>query len=184
MGLSGKHLRIGKRISISLLLCLAIISPGLTQQQEKVNIIIMMADDLGYGDLGCYGQKLIPTPNLDKLAAEGTRFTQFYSGSTVCAPSRCALMTGKDMGHSYIRGNKETPLRESDITIPKLAKKKGYVTGMFGKWGLGLENNSGAPEKQGWDEFLGYLHHRHAHPRWKNIPASHGYHTKYRALHI
>lgn len=163
MRLTCSHYLIGKYIPITLLLCIMVTSGTSAQQGEKVNIIIMMADDLGYGDLGIYGQKLIPTPNLDKLAAEGTKFTQFYSGSTVCAPSRCALMTGKDMGHSYIRGNKETPLRESDITIPKLAKKKGYVTGMFGKWGLGLENNTGSPDKQGWDEFLGYLHHRHAH---------------------
>lgn len=134
-----------------------------TQSNSKPNIIIVLADDLGYGDLGCYGQKIIPTPNLDRMASEGCRFTSFYSGSTVCAPSRCALMTGKDMGHAYIRGNKETPLRDMDITIPRLAKKQGYITGMFGKWGLGLDTNSGAPHKQGWDEFLGYLHHKHAH---------------------
>lgn len=152
-----------KYAALFLLVYFSLCPIAFAQQQDKANIIILMADDLGYGDLGSYGQKLIPTPNLDKMAAEGVRFTQFYSGSTVCAPSRCALMTGKDMGHAYIRGNKETPLRESDITIPKLAKQKGYVTGMFGKWGLGLENNTGSPEKQGWDEFLGYLNHRHAH---------------------
>ena len=151
-----------KKIS-SLLVCLVLVFHSFAQAQQKPNIIIMMSDDLGYGDLGCYGQKLIPTPNLDRMAMEGCRFTDFYSGSTVCAPSRCALMTGMDMGHAYIRGNKETPLRESDITMPKLAKQKGYVTGMFGKWGLGLENNSGSPEKQGWDYFLGYLSHRSAH---------------------
>ncbi|MBK6479390.1 MAG: sulfatase-like hydrolase/transferase [Saprospiraceae bacterium] len=89
------------------------------------------------------------------MAADGCRFTNFYSGSTVCAPSRFALMTGMDMGHAYIRGNKETPLRESTLTLPRMAKKQGYVTGMFGKWGLGHENNSGSPEKQGWDEFIG-----------------------------
>jgi len=144
-------------------LTLVSVSCCFAQAPEKVNIIIILADDLGYGDLGSYGQKLIPTPNLDRLAAEGVRFTQFYSGSTVCAPSRCALMTGKDMGHAYIRGNKETPLEQSDFTMPKLAKKKGYVTGMFGKWGLGHENTEGSPEKQGWDEFLGYLDQRHAH---------------------
>ncbi len=132
-------------------------------EQQKPNIIIFLADDLGYGDLGCYGQKLIPTPQLDKLAKEGIRFTSFYSGSTVCAPSRYALMTGRDMGHAFIRGNKETPIPGSELTIPKIAKKNGYVTGMFGKWGLGLSTNEGSPEKQGWDEFLGYLAHRDAH---------------------
>ena len=151
-----------KKIS-STLLCFALFSHCLAQPQQKPNIIIVLADDLGYGDLGCYGQKLIPTPNLDRMAAEGTRFTNFYSGSTVCAPSRCSLMTGINTGRGYIRGNKETPLRDTDATIPKVAKQKGYTTGMFGKWGLGLANNSGSPEKQGWDYFLGYLSHRSAH---------------------
>ena len=151
------------KISLCLYLILFIHLSSSAQTGSKPNIIIVLVDDMGYGDLGCYGQKIIPTPNLDRMAAEGCRFTSFYSGSTVCAPSRCALMTGKDMGHAYIRGNKETPLRDMDITIPRLAKQKGYSTGMFGKWGLGLDTNSGAPHKQGWDEFLGYLHHRHAH---------------------
>ncbi|MBK5279615.1 MAG: arylsulfatase [Bacteroidia bacterium] len=133
------------------------------KKDARPNIIYIMADDLGYGDLGCYGQKTLLTPNIDKMAKEGVTFTQFYAGSTVCAPSRCALMTGMHMGHSYIRGNKELPLREEDMTLGKLMKQKGYATGMFGKWGLGLEGNSGSPEKQGWDRFLGYLHHRAAH---------------------
>jgi arylsulfatase A-like enzyme len=151
-----------KKITL-IIICLGVFFISPTRAHQKPNIIIVLADDLGYGDLGCYGQKLIQTPNLDRMATEGCRFTNFYSGSTVCAPSRYALMTGKDMGHAYIRGNKETPLRGSDLTIPKLAKQRGYVTGMFGKWGLGLENNSGSPEQQGWDEFLGYLSHRSAH---------------------
>jgi arylsulfatase A-like enzyme len=147
------------------LLILSQISCAFAQKKEvaRPNVIYIMADDLGYGDLGCYGQKTLRTPNLDKMAQEGVRFTQFYAGSTVCAPSRCALMTGKHTGHAYIRGNKELPLRQSDRTLAKLMKQKGYVTGMFGKWGLGLEDNSGSPEKQGWDHFLGYLHHRAAH---------------------
>ena len=149
-----------------LLVCIGLLSfhiPSSAQNQSKPNVILFVADDLGYGDLGCYGQKDIPTPNLDKLAAEGTRFTQFYSGSTVCAPSRCALMTGLDMGHAYIRGNNGLSLRESDVTIAKIAKQQGYTTGMFGKWGLGEEGSAGVPDKQGWDVFLGYLNQRHAH---------------------
>lgn len=133
------------------------------KQSGSPNIIYIMADDLGYADLGCYGQKTLRTPHLDQMAKEGARFTQFYAGSTVCAPSRCALMTGRHMGHAYVRGNKEMPLRPDDMTLAKLMKNKGYVTGMYGKWGLGLEDNTGSPEKQGWDEFLGYLHHRAAH---------------------
>ena len=132
------------------------------------NIIYIMADDLGYGDLSCYrtdgpGQTIVKTPNLDRMARQGTRFTRFYAGSTVCAPSRCALMTGKHMGHAYIRGNGEIPLRSTDTTLAERLKANGYTTGMFGKWGLGLDINSGAPQLQGWDEFTGYLHHRHAH---------------------
>ncbi len=150
-------------VAFIVLFCLCLIHSSIAQRTATPNIIIVLVDDMGYGDLGCYGQKLIPTPFLDRMAEEGCRFTDFYSGSTVCAPSRCALMTGKDMGHAYIRGNKETPLRDSDLTIPRLAKKQGYRTGMFGKWGLGLATNSGSPERQGWDEFLGYLDHRHAH---------------------
>jgi arylsulfatase A-like enzyme len=145
---------------------LLLVTSAVQAQQKKLqapNIIYIMADDLGYGDLGSYGQKTIRTPSLDKMAEEGARFTQFYAGSTVCAPSRCALMTGRHMGNAYVRGNKEMPLRPGDMTLGKLMKNKGYVTGMYGKWGLGLEDNTGSPEKQGWDEFLGYLHHRAAH---------------------
>lgn len=148
------------------LLVISISVTYLSAQQKNErhpNVIYIMADDLGYGDLGSYGQKTLLTPNIDRMAQEGVRFTQFYSGSTVCAPSRCALMTGKHTGNAYIRGNKELPLRATDMTLAKLMKQKGYATGMFGKWGLGLENNSGSPEKQGWDQFLGYLHHRAAH---------------------
>ncbi len=129
----------------------------------KPNIIYILADDLGYGDLGCYGQKIIATPRLDAMAKSGLRFTRFYAGSTVCAPSRYALMTGMHMGHAYIRGNGEFPLRANEQTLPKLLKKAGYQTAMFGKWGLGQADNSGSPEKQGWDKFIGYNHHVHAH---------------------
>src|SRR4030088_3194279 len=98
------------------------------------NIIFILADDLGYGDLGCYGQKRIQTPNIDRLAAEGLRFTQAYAGDTVCAPSRCSLMTGKHTGHCRIRGNRKVSLEASDVTVASVLKKAGYRTGIFGKW--------------------------------------------------
>ena len=114
---------------------------------RKPNIIFILADDLGYGDLGCYGSKEIRTPALDQLAAEGMRFTQAYAGSTVCAPSRCTLMTGLHTGHSHVRGNIEpqVPLRESDVTVAELLKRAGYRTGMFGKWGLGEPYSTVSP---------------------------------------
>lgn len=147
--------------------------PSAETAQHSPNIIYIMADDLGYGDLSCYnpgkpGQRPFQTPNLDRMAREAIRFTDFYAGSTVCAPSRCALMTGKHMGHAYIRGNGEIPLRDEDITLAEFMKQRGYRTGMFGKWGLGVADNSGSPEKQGWDEFLGYAHHVHAHHFFTN----------------
>ena len=127
------------------------------------NIVLIMADDLGYGHLGCYGQEKIQTPNLDRLAAEGMRFTQAYSGSAVCAPSRSVLMTGYHAGHTPVRGNGGgASLREEDITMAQMFKKKGYVTGLFGKWGLGAEGTAGIPNKKGFDEFFGYLHQLHA----------------------
>jgi len=107
---------------------------------RRPNIIWIVADDLGYGDLGCYGQTLIQTTNLDKLAAEGVRFTDFYAGSTVCAPSRFALMTGLHTGHAFIRGNGTQALRTQDLTVAELLQKAGYHTGLVGKWGLGNEN--------------------------------------------
>jgi arylsulfatase A-like enzyme len=127
------------------------------------NIVVLLADDLGWGDLGCYGQKKIKTPNLDKLAAEGIRFTQCYAGSTVCAPSRCTLMTGLHTGHCYIRGNANVPLRPRDVTVAELLQKAGYKTGLVGKWGLGNEGSTGVPNKQGFDTFFGYLNQTHAH---------------------
>jgi arylsulfatase A len=136
------------------------------QDAPHPNIIFIHADDLGYGDLSCYVQKKFRTPNLDRMAAEGTRFTQYYAGNTVCAPSRCALMTGYHMGHAYVRGNAEIPLRPDDVTIAKILKGAGYATGVIGKWGLGLADNSGRPDKQGFDYSFGYLDHRHAHKQY------------------
>ena len=130
---------------------------------ERPNIIFIMADDLGYGDLGSYGQTEIKTPHLDSLAAEGMRFTQFYAGSTVCAPSRCVLMTGKHTGHCFIRGNGKDNLRPEDVTVAEVLKSEGYQCGLVGKWGLGHEWSSGLPTRQGFDYFYGYLDQHHAH---------------------
>lgn len=132
------------------------------QKTKQANIIFILADDLGYGDIGPYGQQKIATPNLDKLAKLGVRFTQFYSGSTVCAPARSSFMTGQHTGHTPIRGNKtfkpegQTPLHDSVVTIAMLLKKAGYKTAAFGKWSLGFITTSGDPQKKGFDEFYGY----------------------------
>jgi arylsulfatase A-like enzyme len=134
------------------------------------NIIFILADDLGYGGLSCYGEKKYRTPNIDKLAFEGMKFSQCYAGSSVCAPSRSTLMTGLHTGHTPIRNNGGGKfLYDDDVTVAEVLKKAGYVNGMFGKWGLGVENTTGAPWKQGFDEFFGYLHQVHAHfyyPYW------------------
>ncbi len=137
------------------------------------NIIFILADDLGYGDLGCYGQKRILTPNIDRMATEGMRFTQFYAGDTVCAPSRCCLLTGLHTGHAVIRGNAAVPLRAQDATVAKVLKDAGYSTGLVGKWGLGEADTTGVPNLQGFDYFYGYLNQVHAHNYypdylWKN----------------
>lgn len=129
----------------------------------RPNIVFLLADDLGYGELGCYGQTRIKTPFIDKLASQGTRFTDFYAGSTVCAPSRCALMTGLHIGHARIRGNKNVPLEPDDVTVAEVLKQAGYRTGIFGKWGLGEEDSTGVPNRQGFDEWFGYLNQHHAH---------------------
>ncbi len=146
-----------------------------TRSQEKhlppsaPNIIYILADDLGYGDLGCYGQSKFSTPHLDQLAKEGMRFTRHYSGSTVCAPSRSVLMTGLHTGHTPIRGNQEvkpegqSPLPAKTITMAELLQEAGYVTGAFGKWGLGFPGSEGDPVKQGFDHFFGYNCQRYAH---------------------
>lgn len=139
------------------------------QQTDRPNIVFILADDLGYRELGCYGQTKIRTPHLDQLAAEGLRLTQHYSGNAVCAPSRCVLMTGRDPGHAWIRNNSEMqpegqkPIPASEVTIAELLKAQGYVTGAFGKWGLGGPGSEGDPLNQGFDRFFGYNCQRHAH---------------------
>jgi arylsulfatase A-like enzyme len=131
----------------------------------RPNIILILADDLGYGDLGCYGQKEIQTPNLDRMASEGLRFTQAYAGSTVCAPSRCCLMTGKHTGHATIRGNAkpEVGLEKDEVTVGSLLQSAGYRTALLGKWGLGGPGTGSVPNTRGFDEFFGYLDQQHAH---------------------
>ncbi len=148
-------------------------------QAARPKIIFILADDLGYGELGCYGQRKIRTPHIDRLAAEGIRFTQHYSGSSVCAPSRCTLLTGKHTGHAYVRDNDEMeergdvwhdlslegqrPLPAGTTTIGTLLKDAGYMTGVVGKWGLGGPESSGHPNAQGFDFWYGYLCQRVAH---------------------
>jgi arylsulfatase A-like enzyme len=139
------------------------------ESKTPPNIIFILADDLGYGDVGCYGQKQIQTPNIDQLAKEGMRFTQCYAGSTVCAPSRCCLMTGLHTGHARIRGNANVPLRPEDVTVAEVLKKAGYVCGLSGKWGLGEAESTGVPNKKGFDSFFGYLNQHHAHNYWPDF---------------
>jgi len=137
--------------------------------QRPPNIVFVVADDLGYGDLGCYGQVEIKTPVLDQMAAEGARFTDFYAGCTVCAPSRSVLMTGKHMGRTYIRGNGGKPLPAEELTVAELLQEAGYATGGFGKWGLGIPGSVGVPTKQGFDEFFGFLSQHHAHNHYPSF---------------
>ena len=132
-------------------------------EASKPNIIWIMADDLGYGDLGSYGQTQIQTPNLDRMAAEGMRFTDVYAGFTVCAPSRSVLMTAQHTGHTRVRRNGTPGLLDKDVTVAELLKQQGYATALVGKWGLGMEDSPGAPWKQGFDYFFGYLGQGHAH---------------------
>jgi arylsulfatase A len=147
--------------------------PALEASSEEAsqgpNFVFILADDLGYGELGCYGQKKIQTPHLDQLALQGLRFTQHYSGNAVCAPSRCVLMTGKHPGHAEIRSNLSTPpegqspISSSEVTLAELLQARGYVTGAFGKWGLGGPESCGAPLVQGFERFFGYNCQAHAH---------------------
>lgn len=162
-------------------LALAPLRASAAAPADKPNIIFVLADDLGYGELGCYGQKLIATPHLDRMAAEGMRFTQFYAGNTVCAPSRSVLMTGKHMGHTTVRGNAGArssaslrgsdaqTLRADDVTIARVLQQAGYATGLVGKWGLGEQGSAGDPLKQGFDYSFGYLNQGHAHNHYPDF---------------
>ncbi|MBN1911437.1 MAG: sulfatase-like hydrolase/transferase, partial [Pirellulales bacterium] len=136
-------------------------------QAKKPNIIFILADDLSYRDLGCYGQKHIQTPNLDRLYNEGMRFTQAYAGACECAPSRCSLMTGLHMGHARVRLNRsvrgQEHLLDEDVTVAEVLKQAGYATGFVGKWGIGLASSEGVPYKQGFDLAFGYYDQHRAH---------------------
>lgn len=133
------------------------------QEKRMPNLIYILADDLGYGDLGCYGQTALRTPHLDRMASEGIRFTRPYAGSTVCAPSRCVLMTGLHTGHARIRGNGPGLLTVEDFTVVALLREAGYKTGCFGKWGVGNPPPSDNPGRHGFDEFYGYVSMFHTH---------------------
>jgi len=143
--------------------------PAAAGRDRPPNIVLILADDLGWGDLGCYGQKKIRTPHLDRLAADGVRFTSAYSGAPVCAPSRCMLLTGRHSGHAAVRNNREVqpegqhPLPADATTLPRLLKNEGYATAAIGKWGLGPPGSSGDPSRHGFDLFFGYNCQRHAH---------------------
>lgn len=149
------------------------ISPAVAAERPP-NIVLIVTDDLGMHELGCYGQKLIKTPSIDQLAASGMKFSHFYAGNAVCAPSRCALMTGRHMGHATSRNNVQFkkgeegqfPLRVDDVTIAELLKQRGYSTGAMGKWGLGMFDTTGSPLKHGFDYFFGYNCQAHAHSHY------------------
>src|SRR4029453_5591721 len=160
------------RLLVALAITLSLHLPARAADAPRApNIVLIIADDLGMHELGCYGQKLIKTPNIDKLAEGGMKFTHFYAGNAVCAPSRCALMTGKHMGHATIRDNRhfkkggegQQPIRAEDVTVAELLKAKGYATGAMGKWGLGNWDTPGSPMKHGFDLFFGYNCQAHAH---------------------
>jgi arylsulfatase A len=178
------------RFSVGLFVLLSVLNSA-SAKERLPNIIFLLADDLGYEELGCYGQKLIKTPHIDRIAKEGIRFTQHYSGNAVCAPSRCCLMTGKHPGHAYIRSNGkpkglehlakkfgwefpgQNPIPDSEVTVAEVLKQKGYATAAIGKWGLGHFGTTGDPNKQGFDLFYGFNGQRHAHnhyPKflWRN----------------
>lgn len=163
-----------EKFSILLSLSLFPLLSAHSADNPKKNVIFILCDDMGYGDLGCYGQKYIKTPNLDRMASEGIQFMQHYSGCPVSAPSRCSIQTGLHTGHSQIRGNKEIKpegqesMAEDTYTIARLMKNAGYVTGIFGKWGLGAPGSSSTPNKMGYDQFFGYICQRQAHTYYPN----------------
>lgn len=171
---TNRHAR--SRAMIAIWLLAGTLCANCELRRDPPNIIFIMADDMGYADAGCFGQKQIKTPNIDRIAREGMRFTDCYAGSTVCAPSRSVLMTGLHTGHTRVRGNTgiggvrglggkngRIPLRDEDLTVAEVLRDAGYLTGIFGKWGLGEPNTTGTPNQQGFDTWFGYLNQRRAH---------------------
>lgn len=160
-------------IAAALLFLGAFPDGGEAAQPGKPNMVFILADDLGYGEVGAFGQRKIKTPHIDQLAREGMIFTQHYTGAPVCAPARCVLLTGKHLAHAEIRGNRDSgngeqfpgqwPLTDEALTIAEILKESGYATGAFGKWGLGPTGSSGAPNQQGFDRFYGFICQRNAH---------------------
>jgi len=173
---------------LGLFLSLWIATPAASSEAIRPNVILVLADDLGYGEIGSYGQQRIHTPQLDEMAAQGLRFTQLYAGSTICAPSRSVLMTGQHVGQTWVRGNASNriqSLRPEDFTIAEQLQSAGYATAMIGKWGLGTVDTGSSPGQQGFDYFFGYVDQKHAHNyfppflirndekvRLRNVPAS------------
>jgi len=161
------------RLITAVVSALLLVCPA-SAADRPTNVVLIVADDLGMHELGCYGQKIIKTPEIDKLADGGMKFTHFYAGNAVCAPSRCALMTGMHMGHATSRNNRQFkkgeegqfPIRADDVTITELLKAKGYATGAMGKWGLGMFDTPGSPMKHGFDLFYGYNCQAHAHSHY------------------
>ncbi|HUT11368.1 MAG TPA: arylsulfatase [Thermoguttaceae bacterium] len=168
--MNGRHVR-----TLALLLA-SVVCPGAIAAEtraiaaETPNIVFIIVDDMGYHDLGCFGSKTILTPNIDRMCAEGIKFTDCYSGDTVCAPARSTLMTGYHKGHTPVRGNSGgIPLWPEDVTVAEVLKKAGYATGGFGKWGLGNQGHDGAAERQGFDLFFGYYNQWHAHTYYTHL---------------
>jgi arylsulfatase A len=159
-----KILIVGTAVAVAIAYCGSLPAA----ETPKLNVVLIVADDLGWGELGCYGQQKIPTPNIDRLAAQGMRFTQHYSGAPVCAPSRCVLLTGKHTGHAEVRGNMpvqkvfsaftegQYPISAEALTLAEVFQAAGYATAAFGKWGLGPVGSTGDPNRQGFDLFFGY----------------------------
>lgn len=162
-------------VALALLVAACTNAPSASRDEHGArppNVIVILADDLGVGELGCYGQTKIRTPNVDALARGGLRFTQYYAGAPLCAPSRCALLTGRHAGHGWIRDNKELepegqePLRAEEVTLAELLRSRGYATACIGKWGLGGPKSVGEPNAQGFDHFFGFLCQRRAHDHY------------------
>ena len=176
--------------ALAVVACPSVMLAADKPDSDKPNIVFILCDDMGYGDLACYGQKYIQTPNLDRMAAEGMLFTQAYAGSPVSAPSRASLMTGQHSGHGHVRGNKEywtnaslmkygnndeytvvgqEPYDPGHIILPEIMKKNGYTTGMFGKWAGGYEGSCSTPDKRGIDEYYGFICQFQAHLYYPNF---------------